>query len=141
MMRTVLLRTAPRAAWLALGTLLLACLLVHPFGEPRSAQLVSGAVILAALLAGWACMAVSGRPGAGPTLARFGWAVAGTGAFLLALSQGAYLAPEAWVARMPALGTCEAVAYLAAVPALLAGLVLLALAYCRGAGPRPLADA
>src|SRR6266852_4213168 len=108
MMRTVLLRTAPRAAWLALGTLLLACLLAHPFGEPRSAHLVSGAVILAALLAGWACMAVSGRPGNGTTLARFGWAVAGMGAFLLAMSQGAYLAPEVWLARTPALEAFEA---------------------------------
>jgi diguanylate cyclase (GGDEF)-like protein len=141
MMRTVLLRTAPRAAWLALGTLLLACLLAHPFGEPRSAHLVSGAVILAALLAGWACMAVSGRPGNGTTLARFGWAVAGMGAFLLAMSQGAYLAPEVWLARTPALEAFEAATYLAAVPVLLAALVLLTLSYWRGAGPRVLADA
>ena len=118
MIRAVLLRAAPRTAWLAFGALLLACLVAHPFGEPRSAQLVSGAVILGALLAGSACMAVSGRPGAGTTLARFGWAVAGTGAFLLAMSQGASLAPEIWLARTPALEVCEAAAYLAAVPVL-----------------------
>src|SRR5712692_846914 len=97
MMRKVLLRAAPRAAWLAFGALLIACLVAHPFGEPRSAQVVSGAVVLAALLAGCACMAVSGSPEAGTTLARFGWAVAGTGAFLLTLSQSGYLAPELWV--------------------------------------------
>ena len=141
MIRAVLLRAAPRAAWLAFGALLLACLVAHPFGEPRSAQLVSGAVILGALLAGSACMAVSGRPGAGTTLARFGWAVVGTGAFLLALSQAAYLTPAVWLARISSLEACEATVYLAAVAALLAGLVLLALTYCRGAGPRPLADA
>jgi diguanylate cyclase (GGDEF)-like protein len=141
MRKAVLLRAAPRAVWLVFGALLFTCLLVHPFGEPRSVHLVSEAVILAALLAGWGCMAVSGRPGSGTTLVRFGWAVAGTGAFLLALSQGAYLAPAAWLARTPALDACEAVAYLAAVPVLLAALVLLVMSYWRGGGPRPLADA
>ena len=48
-------------------------------------------------------MAVSGRPETDNALVRFSWAVAGTGAFLLALSQLAYLAPELWVSRPPAL--------------------------------------
>src|SRR5437868_2220325 len=76
---------APRAAWLIFGGMILACLLTHPFGDLWSAQCVSGAVALAALLAGWACMAISGRPGGGSTLARAGWSVSGTGAILLAL--------------------------------------------------------
>src|SRR5947207_786729 len=83
----------PRAAWLLFGGLIVGCLLARPFGEIRSAQLVSGAVAVAAFLAGWACMALSGRPGAGSTLARAGWSAVGTGAFLIAVSQGAYLLP------------------------------------------------
>jgi diguanylate cyclase (GGDEF)-like protein len=141
MIRLVLMRVAPRAVWLGFGALLVTCLLIHPFSEPRSSQMVSGAVLIAAFLAGWTCMVLSSRPSAAGTLARFGWSVVGAGAFLLALSQGAWLAPELAPRRFVPLDSCVMAAYLAAIPVLLAGLSLLALAYCPGSGPRPAADA
>ncbi len=135
------LRVLPRFAWLVLGGGLVACILAQPLGQPRSEQAVTGAAVLMAFLAGWACMAVSGRPGAGGTLARAGWSIIGTGAFLLALSQGLGLGFESGLERTPAGETCATVSYLMAFPALLAGAVLLAFTHGRTAGVRPFIDA
>jgi diguanylate cyclase (GGDEF)-like protein len=134
-------RSAPRAAWVAFAAAVIACAVAHPFGPLRSAHVVSGAALVAALLAGWACMVVSGRPGVGGPLPRAGWSLAGTGAFLLALSQGSYLAAVLGLARSAALDACLNFGYMAAYPALLAGAALLALVFGRRAGLRPTADA
>jgi diguanylate cyclase (GGDEF)-like protein len=86
-------------------------------------------------------MVVSGQPGSGGTVARAGWSLAGTGAFLLALSQAAQLATEFGLTRTPGLAACVTYSFLAAYPAFLLGTVLLAFAHGRQAGLRPLADA
>jgi diguanylate cyclase (GGDEF)-like protein len=141
MTKSSIIRLLPRLGWLVFAGLLLADILLRPFGELRSAQLVGAAMCLSAFLAGWVCMVVSGQPGSGGTWARGGWSLAGTGAFLLALSQAAQLATEFGLARTPALAACVTFSYLAAYPAFLLGAVLLAFAHGRGAGLRPLADA
>ena len=117
------------AVAVAMGLLTMA--LVQPPGsrgpEPVAIFASIGMSLLTlAFLAGWACMVVSGRPGTGGTQARAGWSVAGTGAFLLAISQGAYLAMALGIARSPSVEACATVSYLAAHPAFLIGTVMLA---------------
>jgi diguanylate cyclase (GGDEF)-like protein len=135
------LRAASRLAWLLVGGALLTCILLQPLGQPRSEQAVAGAAIVTALLAGWSCMWASGRPGIGGTLMRAGWSAIGTGAFLLAISQGAALVFDLGVSGSPAAEACANVSYLVAYPVLLLGAVLLALTHGKNAGLRPFADA
>src|SRR5439155_9773336 len=121
----------PGLTWVTFGALLAAAALLHPLGEPHSSQAVCAAGLAAAFLAGWACMVVSGRPGTGGTQARAGWSIAGTGAFLLAISQGADLVKAFGLSRSPAVEACATISYLAAHPAFLVGTVMLAFEHGR----------
>src|SRR5262249_24814293 len=118
------LRAASRLAWLLVGGMLLVCILFHPLGQPRSEQAVTGAAVVTALLAGWSCMWLPGRPGTGGPFRRAGWSAIGTGVFLLAISQGTALAFDLGTSRSPAAEACANVSYLAAYPAMLAGAIL-----------------
>jgi diguanylate cyclase (GGDEF)-like protein len=141
MNQTPVVRLLPRLTWAFCAIMLLTVVLIRPFGELHSAQLVGVARCLAAFLAGWVCMVASGQPGTSGTAARAGWSVAGTGAFLLALSQSGQLATEFGLQRTPGLDACVTYSYLTAHPVFLLGAVILAFTHGRHAGLRPLADA